>query len=58
MDLVIKRMGHKTAKELSNYTHRKASLWFKAAVKYNLLEPLLKEEISNTDIELDLRELI
>ena len=58
LDFVIKEFGNKTAKELVCYTHRKNSPWYNTAVRNSVLEMLEKEEINNTELLIDMTELV
>lgn len=58
MDIVIDRFGDKTAKDLIKYTHRENSPWYILAKENGILELLEAEEISNTEIAIDLSSLI
>ena len=58
IDMVISRYAHKSADELVRITHHKGSLWYSYAKSAGVLDALENEEISNTDILIDLRKLI
>lgn len=58
MDYVIDEFGAKTAKQLVEYTHRKNSLWYNTASKYHVLDLLQSEHINNTEIVINLGELV
>ncbi len=58
MDFVIKEFGKKSAKALSHYTHRENSIWRNTAEGNGILTELLEEEISVTDIVLNMGEII
>ncbi len=58
MDSVIETFGEKNAKELSYYTHREHSVWRNTAVANGILEDLLEERMSTTDILLDMSKVI
>ncbi len=58
LDFVIENFGHKTAKELINFTHRKNSPWYNTALDNSVLELLEKEEINNTEFYIDMISLI
>ena len=47
-----------TAQDLVSITHREQSPWYNAAVRNSVLELLLREEISSTDIPVNMKELI
>lgn len=58
MKFVIEKFGKMNAAQLSLYTHRQESPWHNAAIDNHILQALENEEISNTDIKLDLRDVI
>ena len=58
MDEVIDLFGNQTAKDLIKYTHREQGLWYTTANNNDVLELLLDESVSNTEIKLDLSLLI
>lgn len=58
MDEVIRFYGNKTAKQLIRYTHGQGSLWRNTAKENNVLELLENEDISITEIPIDMAELI
>ncbi len=58
MDNVIKKFGDKTARELIEYTHRENSLWYNAAKNNDVLDFLLNETITNTEVAINLIELV
>ncbi len=58
MDSIIDTFGSKSANELSHYTHRENSVWRNSAKENNILDELLNEEISSTDIVLDMSEVV
>jgi uncharacterized phage-associated protein len=47
-----------TAKELINFTHRKDSIWYKTALKHGVLDLLESGQMTTTDIEIPLEEII
>ena len=58
MDVVISRFGNKNTKELIEYTHRENSPWYNTAEENGILNSLLKEEITTTELSIDLSSLI
>lgn len=58
LDKIIDNFGSNTAKQLVDITHRKGSLWHKAADENKLLEHFEKKSIISTPIKIDLSELI
>jgi uncharacterized phage-associated protein len=58
MDFVIKEFGNKTAKELINYTHRENAPWYITAKRNAVLELLQNEQINNTELVVDMSELV
>lgn len=58
MDFVIEEFGHKSAKELVQYTHRPNSPWYVTASRNSVLDLLEKEEINNTEFLVDMGILI
>lgn len=58
LEYVIGEFGSKTAKELVKYTHRRNSPWYHAAIENDVLDILDKEEVSNTEILVDMGTLI
>ncbi len=55
---VVDRFKYCTAKELINFTHKKNSLWYNAALKNGVLELLESGKITTTDIEINMAELV
>lgn len=58
LDFVISKFGAKTANDLITHTHREKSPWYNAALENGVLELLENEEISNTEIIIDMGSLI
>lgn len=58
LDFVIEKFGHKKAKDLVSFTHRKNSPWYLTATENSVLDLLLNEVINNTEILIDLSSLI
>lgn len=58
MDFVVEEFGHKSAKELVQYTHRPNSPWYVTASRNSVLDLLEKEEINNTELVVDMGVLI
>ena len=56
MDDILRRYGHKTAKDLVCLTHQKDSLWYKTADRHNLLEAFREKRLNNSDYEIDFSE--
>ena len=55
---VSDRFLYCTAKELINYTHRKNSPWYNAALKNGVLDLLESNKLTTTEIQIDLSEII
>lgn len=58
MQSVIERFGKMTAKQLVKYLHREGSLWYKTAKRSGAFEDFERAVSNNTDVELDLSELL
>jgi uncharacterized phage-associated protein len=58
LDYVIENFGDKTAKNLLKHTHRENSPWYITAKENAVLDFLIKEEINNTEILIDMSILI
>src|SRR5690606_29899205 len=58
MDEVIREFGNKSVSELIDYTHRENGPWYKTAKKNGVLHLLQDEKINNTELVIDLRELV
>ena len=58
LDYVIQKFGDKTAKELIFYTHRKNSPWHSTALRNSVLDLLEREEINNTELLIDMGDLV
>ena len=55
---VVDRFRYCTAKELINFTHKKNSLWYNAALRNGVLELLESGKMTTTDIEINMAELV
>ena len=55
---ISKRFLYCTAKELINFTHRSDSIWYKTALRNGVLDLLEKGQMTTTDIEIPLHEII
>ena len=55
---VIERFKYCTANELINFTHRKNSPWYNAALKNGVLDLLESKQMTTTEIKIDLSETI
>lgn len=55
---IVDRFKYCTAKELINFTHKKNSLWYNAALRNGVLELLESGKMTTTDIEINMAELI
>jgi uncharacterized phage-associated protein len=58
MDFVIANFGAKSAKDLVSYTHRTNSPWYNTAKENSVLELLETEQINNTELVIDLAQLV
>ena len=58
LDLVIEKFGNKKANELIFYTHRERSPWYNVAEENSILEDLNCGKINNTDLDIDLTQLV
>lgn len=58
LEEISKRFLYCTAKELINFTHRKDSIWYKTALKNGVLELLENGQMTTTDIQIPLHEVI
>ncbi len=58
MDKIIKTFGSKTAEELSAYTKREHSVWYDTAKSNGVLNDLLAEKMSTTDILIDINKVV
>lgn len=58
LNFVIEKFGDKSAKDLVSHTHRANSPWHLTAKENAVLELLLKEEINNTELLIDMSRLI
>lgn len=55
---IVNRFKYCTAKELINFTHRKNTPWYNTAQRHGVLDLLESGQLSITDIEIDLSEVI
>lgn len=58
MDLVIKKFGKLSAKDLITYTHRKNAPWHNTAIENAVLDLLESETINNTEFIIDMGQLV
>ncbi|WP_159076356.1 Panacea domain-containing protein [Muricauda amoyensis] len=58
LNLLIEKLGSKTASELIELTHRPHTLWYKLSKENNLLESFSKKTMTTTDIKIDLSNLL
>lgn len=58
MDEVLKMYGDKSANDLIQVTHRENSPWRNTAIANGILEDLTNEEISSTNIQIDMTDLV
>src|ERR1700722_3755750 len=58
LEEISKRFLYCTAKELINFTHRMESIWYKTALKNGVLDLLEKGQMTTTDIQIPLDEII
>jgi len=58
LDFVVEKFENSTANELISFTHRKASPWYNAAIKNSVYELLVTEQISSTEIKVEMKELV
>jgi uncharacterized phage-associated protein len=58
LEEISKRFLYCTAKELINFTHRSDSIWYKTALKNGVLDLLENGQMSTTNIEIPLYEII
>ncbi len=61
MDLinyVIEKYGHKSAKELVEYTHRVNSPWYNTAVENRVLEIMESNQTNSTNFTIDMAQLV
>ena len=58
LDFVVKKFKDTTANELIYFTHRKSSPWYNAAVKNSVYDLLVSEQISSTEIKVEMKELV
>ena len=55
---IVDRFKYCTAKELINFTHKKNSLWYNAALRNGVLELLEAGKMTTTNIEINMAELV
>ena len=55
---IVDRFKYCTAKELINFTHKKNSLWYNAALRNGVLELLESGKMTTTNIEINMAELV
>ncbi|MBE9466987.1 MAG: SocA family protein [Bacteroidetes bacterium] len=58
LGFVVKKFKNSSANELISFTHRKASPWYNAAIKNSVYELLVTEQISSTEIKVEMKELV
>lgn len=58
MDDVIEKFGQMDARALISYTHRQNSPWFNTAKENSVLELLESEAINNTELLIDMGQLV
>jgi uncharacterized phage-associated protein len=58
LEEVSNRFLYCTAKELINFTHRTESIWYKTALRNGVLDLLEKGQMTTTDIQIPLDEII
>ena len=58
LEEISNRFLYCTAKELINFTHRTESIWYKTALKNGVLDFLEKGQMTTTDIQIPLDEII
>jgi|SRR6185437_740884 len=58
LEEISRRFLYCTAKELINFTHRSDSIWYKTALKNGVLDLLESGQMTTTDIEIPLQEII
>lgn len=58
LEEISRRFLYCTAKELINFTHRSDSIWYKTALRNGVLDLLEKGQMTTTDIEIPLHEII
>ena len=58
LEEIVNKFGDKSAKKLIDFTHQKESLWTKTAKEHKVLIDLQKGNRTNTDIEIDISQLI
>jgi uncharacterized phage-associated protein len=58
MEYVIQKFGGMSAKELVTYTHRLNSPWYNTAKEHDILDLLETEAINNTDLVIDMSQLV
>lgn len=55
---VVEKFGTLSTQKLIKYTHKEESPWYRTAVKHQVLDALIKEEINNTDYLVDMSQII
>ncbi len=58
LEEIATKFKNKTAKELSDITHKPSGPWYKVAKKNGLLELLEKEKLNTTEHTIDLSEIV
>jgi uncharacterized phage-associated protein len=58
LDFVVEKFKNSTANELISFTHRKESPWYNAATKNSVYDLLESEQISSTEILVEMKELV
>ena len=58
LEEIVDRFKYCTANELINYTHRKNTPWYNTAQKHGVLDSLESGNMTTTDFEIDLSEII
>lgn len=58
MDIIIRKYGDKTAKQLVNEIHQEGSLWLNAAKRHGLLDAFRKGICNNSDYTIDFSEAL
>lgn len=58
LEKVVKEFKNSTSNDLISFTHREKSPWYNTAKNNGVLEMLLNEEINNTELVIDMSELV
>ena len=58
LEFVVDKFKYSSADDLISFTHRKESPWYNAAIKNSVYELLETEQISTTEIIIDMKELV